>query len=75
MAEIVPSETISKLNELSGNDGLKSRLAIIRISEPIFSEVQLEDAMPSNRGSDASSTFGNNPTPSSLETDLTHYKV
>ena len=78
MTDIDISETISKLRELSG-DNLESRLAIIRISEPIFSEVKLDsiqngDNTPSKRGSDASAAL-DNPTPTSLETDLTHYKV
>ena len=78
-AEVDALWTISKLQELSGDDpdGLKSRLAIIRISEPIFSEAGFKaenaESTPSKRGSDASAL--DNPTPASLETDLAHYKA
>ena len=76
MSDVIPDEVISQLQRLSGDqDGLKTRLAIIRISEPIFSETE-SDALnhtPSKRGSDASAL--DNPTPVSLETDLSHYKV
>lgn len=52
---------------------LKTQLAIIRISEPI-SDVGSYYS-PSKRGSDVSVSNLNDPTPASLEADLTHYKV
>lgn len=76
-----PTEAIPKLQQLTQEHGdLKTHLAIIRISEPIFSETGTETTetenrihTPSKRGSDASAL--DNPTPASLEADLTHYKV
>lgn len=63
------------LQQLEREQGdLKKELAIIRISEPI-SDVGNTDFSPSKRGSDVSITNLNDPTPASLESDLTHYKV
>ncbi|EPS26865.1 hypothetical protein PDE_01805 [Penicillium oxalicum 114-2] len=62
------------LQQLEREQGdLKKELAIIRISEPI-SDVGNTDFSPSKRGSDVSITNLNDPTPASLESDLTHYK-
>ena len=44
-------------------------LSIIRLSEPISASAT------SHRISDASEAAFNNPSPASLEADLTHYKV
>lgn len=54
--------------------GLKKQLAIIRISEPI-SDVGDAISSSSKRGSDVSVSNLNDPTPASLEADLSHYKV
>lgn len=75
MADIAHAEALSQFQQLIGDrDDLTAQLAIIRISEPIFSEAESENAnrTPLKRGSDASTL--SNPTPASLETDLAHYK-
>ncbi|BDD63399.1 hypothetical protein MPDQ_007013 [Monascus purpureus] len=75
MADIAHTEVLSQFQQLIGDkDDLTAQLAIIRISEPIFSEAESENAnrTPLKRGSDASTL--SNPTPASLETDLAHYK-
>ena len=57
-------------NVLQGLRALQeSSLSIIRLSEPISA------APTSNRSSDASSSAFDNPSPASLEADLSHYKV
>ncbi|KAF7718752.1 Uncharacterized protein PECH_004263 [Penicillium ucsense] len=62
------------LQQLEREQGdLKKQLTIIRISEPI-SDVGNTDFSPSKRGSDVSISTLNDPTPASLESDLTHYK-
>ncbi|KAJ5475427.1 hypothetical protein N7539_007714 [Penicillium diatomitis] len=62
------------LQQLEREQGdLKKQLTIIRISEPI-SDVSNTDFSPSKRGSDVSISNLNDPTPASLESDLTHYK-
>lgn len=69
------SESIAALQQLETEQGdLKKQLAIIRISEPI-SDVGDANFSPSKRGSDVSMSNLNDPTPASLEADLTHYKV
>jgi len=69
------SESIEALQQLEADQGdLKKQLAIIRISEPI-SDVSDANFSPSKRGSDVSISNLNDPTPASLEADLTHYKV
>lgn len=76
MADTAHAEALSQFQQLIGDkDDLTAQLAIIRISEPIFSEAESENAnrTPLKRGSDASTL--SNPTPASLETDLAHYKV
>ncbi|OQD77252.1 hypothetical protein PENDEC_c003G03905 [Penicillium decumbens] len=68
------SESIEALQQLEADQGdLKKQLAIIRISEPI-SDVSDANFSPSKRGSDVSISNLNDPTPASLEADLTHYK-
>lgn len=59
-----PSSTLQALAELQ-----EQPLSIIRLSEP-FSATQ-----PSSRTSDVSISAIDNPTPASLEADLTHYKA
>lgn len=67
--------SLSVLQQLEKEQGdLKKQLAIIRISEPI-SAVGGSNTSPSKRGSDVSLSNLNDPTPASLEADLTHYKV
>lgn len=59
-----PSGTLKALAELQ-----EQPLSIIRLSEP------LSATQPSTRTSDVSTSALENPTPASLEADLTHYKV
>jgi hypothetical protein len=68
-------EALSALEQLEQNGDLKKRLAIIRISEPISTEVGGSYPSPSKRKSDVSVSNLDNPTPASLEADLAHYKV
>lgn len=69
------SEAVAALQQLEQNQGdLKQQLAIIRISEPI-SDVGDAYQSPSKRGSDVSVSNLNDPTPATLDADLTHYKV
>ncbi|GFF27343.1 hypothetical protein IFM61606_07243 [Aspergillus udagawae] len=74
MTDQSPAETLEQLRQLEQENGdLKTRLAIIRISEPISSsEDEKSNPSPSKRTSDVSAI--DNPTPASLEADLTHYK-
>jgi hypothetical protein len=69
------TQTRQLLQQLDQEQGeLKSQLSIVRISEPIFSpDADSSDPSPSKRNSDVSAL--ENPTPASLEADLTHYKV
>ncbi len=59
-----PSSTLQTLAELQ-----EQPLSIIRLSEP------LSVTQPLTRTSDVSTSALDNPTPASLEADLTHYKV
>lgn len=70
-----PAETLEQLRQLEQENGdLKTCLAIIRISEPISSsDAKKFNSSLSKRTSDVSAI--DNPTPASLEADLTHYKV
>lgn len=69
------TDPLAVLQQLEKEQGdLKKQLAIIRISEPI-SDVGGFNTSPSKRGSDVSISSLNDPTPASLEADLTHYKV
>ena len=58
------SETLASLAALQ-----EEPLSIIRLSEPISAP------QSSTRTSDASNSALDNPTPASLEADLSHYKV
>lgn len=72
----MPSNPLTQIHQLTQETGdLKSHLSIIRISEPISSAADLANTTdsPSKRGSDVSTL--DNPTPATLEADLTHYKV
>ena len=76
MTESDASEALNRLQNLENEHGdIKTHLFILRISEPISleSETENQGRSPSKRGSDVSAL--DNPTPSSLEADLTHYKV
>lgn len=74
MTDINPGEVRQQLQQLQAKGDLKSHLAIVRISEPIFApEAENTDPSPGKRNSDVSAI--DNPTPASLEADLTHYKV
>lgn len=73
-----PAEALEKIQELQrGQDAESNTLAILRISEPITSSLDVDGIprSPSKRTSDASIVSDENPTPASLEADLTHYKV
>jgi hypothetical protein len=73
-----PAEALEKIQELQrGQDVESNTLAILRISEPITSSLDVDGIprSPSKRASDASIVSDENPTPASLEADLTHYKV
>ncbi|KAJ5594319.1 uncharacterized protein N7459_000527 [Penicillium hispanicum] len=68
------SEALASLQRIQEEQGdLKKHLAIIRISEPI-SDVGDANFSPSKRASDVSVSNLSDPTPASLEADLTHYK-
>ena len=69
------SEALAVLQQLEENGNLKDRLAIIRISEPISTEVGGSYPSPSKRTSDVSVSNFDDPTPALLEADLAHYKV
>lgn len=75
MTDQSPAETLEQLRQLEQENGdLKTRLAIIRISEPISaSDAEKSNSSPSKRTSDVSAI--DSPTPASLQADLTHYKV
>ncbi|KAI9374115.1 hypothetical protein BJX61DRAFT_346597 [Aspergillus egyptiacus] len=68
------AETRQQLQQLEQEHGeLKTQLSIVRISDPIFSpDAEALAPSPSKRRSDVSAI--DNPTPASLEADLTHYK-
>ncbi|KAJ5530630.1 hypothetical protein N7527_004023 [Penicillium freii] len=68
------SEALAALHQLEENGNLKDRLAIIRISEPISTEVGGSYPSPSKRTSDVSVSNFDDPTPALLEADLAHYK-
>ncbi|EED13764.1 conserved hypothetical protein [Talaromyces stipitatus ATCC 10500] len=77
MAPLSPAEALQKIQELqNGQDAESNILAILRISEPITSSLDVDGIprSPSKRASDASIVSDENPTPASLEADLTHYK-
>lgn len=67
-------EALAALQQLEQNGKLKDRLAIIRISDPISTEVGGSYPSPSKRSSEASLSNFDDPTPASLEADLSHYK-
>ncbi|RJE19874.1 hypothetical protein PHISCL_07791 [Aspergillus sclerotialis] len=67
------AKTLEKLRAVQRDTGhLKDQLSIIRISEPITSVTENTSTSPSKRNSDISTL--ENPTPATLEADLTHYK-
>ncbi|OJJ34141.1 hypothetical protein ASPWEDRAFT_113578 [Aspergillus wentii DTO 134E9] len=74
MADTNPAEALKQLQSLVENGDFKTQLAILRISEPISAIGEITDRTnsPSKRGSDVSTL--DNPSPASLEADLTHYK-
>jgi hypothetical protein len=75
---ISPAEALATVQQLQhGQDAESSTLAILRISEPITSSLDIDGMprSPSKRISDVSTDSLENPTPGSLEADLTHYKV
>ncbi|KAL4739091.1 hypothetical protein BDV11DRAFT_188290 [Aspergillus similis] len=71
MAEPNAAQIRQQIKQLVQEHGeLKTQLAIVRISEPIFSPDT--DRSPSKRTSDVSTV--DSPSPASLEADLSHYK-
>ncbi|KAL4884741.1 hypothetical protein BJY04DRAFT_181929 [Aspergillus karnatakaensis] len=74
MAEPNALQARQQLQQLEEEHGqLKTQLSIVRISEPIFSpEADSADPSPSKRNSGVSAL--DNPSPATLEADLTHYK-
>ncbi|KAL1959644.1 hypothetical protein VTO42DRAFT_1679 [Malbranchea cinnamomea] len=68
MASLSAQEAIKQLKEL---DDQNQELSILKISEPV---VASSSQSPSKRSSDVSTDTFDNPTPASLEADLTHYK-
>jgi hypothetical protein len=60
-------EVLSKFSELQESH----ELSIIKISEPI----SVANDATGNRSSDISADALENPSPATLEADLTHYKV
>jgi hypothetical protein len=69
MATQNPEEVLAELSELQDSH----ELSIIKLSEPISAEPPDTAA---TRSSDASADASQkNPSPATLETDLTHYKV
>ncbi|CBF76747.1 uncharacterized protein ANIA_04804 [Aspergillus nidulans FGSC A4] len=71
MAEPNAAQIRQQIKQLEQEHGeLKTQLAIVRISEPIFSPDT--DRSPSKRNSDVSTV--DSPSPASLEADLSHYK-
>ncbi|KAL4821021.1 hypothetical protein BDW67DRAFT_76351 [Aspergillus spinulosporus] len=71
MAEPDVAQIRHQIKQLEQEHGeLKTQLAIVRISEPIFSPDT--DRSPSKRNSDVSTV--DSPSPASLEADLSHYK-
>ena len=69
MTSISAHDALAQLQKL---DDPKTELAILKISEPI---VASSSQSPEKRSSDVSTDAFDNPTPSSLEADLMHYKV
>lgn len=78
-APFSPTKAYAKLQQIQQgpNNDPNSELAILRISEPITSSLDVADFSQSlsKRTSDATINSSDNPTPASLEADLTHYKV
>jgi len=62
-----PSSTLQTLVELQ-----EQPLSIIHLSEPLSATLATQSL---TRTSDVSTSALDNPTPASLEADLTHYKV
>ncbi|EEH18302.1 hypothetical protein PABG_00865 [Paracoccidioides brasiliensis Pb03] len=72
MSSVSPSKALAALHQI----GPDTRLSILKISEPISSTIDsaISSQSPSKRRSDVSTDAFDNPTPASLEADLTHYK-
>ncbi|EQL29230.1 hypothetical protein BDFG_08135 [Blastomyces dermatitidis ATCC 26199] len=72
MSTTSPSKALAALQQI----GPDTRLSILKISEPISTTTNPTGSAqsPSNRRSDVSTDAFDNPTPASLEEDLTHYK-
>ncbi|EEH41908.2 hypothetical protein PAAG_03829 [Paracoccidioides lutzii Pb01] len=72
MSSMSPSTALAALHQI----GPDTRLSILKISEPISSTIDsaISSQSPSKRRSDVSTDAFDNPTPASLEADLTHYK-
>lgn len=74
ISSISPTEALAQVQQLGHEP---HTLSILRVSEPITSSLDLDGIprSPSKRASDVSTDSQDNPTPESLEADLTHYKV
>ncbi|KKZ60415.1 hypothetical protein EMCG_00701 [[Emmonsia] crescens] len=72
MSSTSPSKALAALQQI----GPGTRLSILKISEPISTTTDTAGSAqsPSKRRSDVSTDAFDNPTPASLEEDLTHYK-
>lgn len=76
MVDTVYSDALAQIQALN-KEIPADTLAIIRISEPIGTSDgnATSERSPSKRTSDVSTDAYDNPTPATLEADLTHYKV
>lgn len=70
MAQIDHAAVLADLRSQEENHPL----SILKLAEPIITSTQ-NAASPSKRASDVSNSEIENPTPASLEADLSHYKV
>ncbi|OAL74931.1 hypothetical protein A7D00_0528 [Trichophyton violaceum] len=75
MVDTVYSDALAQIQALD-KETPADTLAIIRISEPIGTSdgTATSERSPSKRTSDVSTDAYDNPTPATLEADLTHYK-
>ncbi|KAK6840207.1 hypothetical protein PG987_006073 [Apiospora arundinis] len=65
-----PTDVLEAIKQLNA----KHELSIIRLSEPISTEISSAQQSQQQRTSDVSNTSLDAPTPASLEADLTHYR-
>lgn len=70
---MVTTDHVTALRELQSQQETHP-LSILKLSEPIITSTQ-NVVSPSKRASDVSNSEIENPTPTTLEADLLHYKV